>query len=146
MTINLFFKLLTIAQWYYLQNTPVGYISVLETNKNLAITPLLCSTSPQRTLPNAVLITWSMGSPSSALEHFKILLLPPKHTRTLFSGAICKCNSHNIHSRRGYNVKSPIMSNCPYLSTARRVKYPTNPCIARTGGGVPDVIDKCINS
>ena len=65
-----------------------------------------------------------MGSPSSAhlkmlpfsyclpntLEHFS--LAPYFNTST--------CTIVNIHSRRGYNVKSPIISNRPYLNTSRR--------------------------
>ena len=74
------------------------------------------------------------------LEHFS--LAPCFNTST--------CTIVNIHSRRGYNVKSPIVSNRPYLNTSCRsniVKSPPNPGIARTGGGggelVPGDIDKC---
>ena len=64
----------------------------------------------------------------NTLEHFS--LAPYFNTST--------CTIVNIHSRRGYNVKSPIMSNRPYLNTSCRsniVKSPPKPGIARTGGG-----------
>ena len=80
----------------------------------------------------------------NTLEHFS--LAPYFNTST--------CTIVNIHSSRGYNVKSSIMSNRPYLNTSCRsniVKSPPNPGIARTGGGggggggggVPGGIDKC---
>ena len=72
----------------------------------------------------------------NTLEHFS--LAPYFNTST--------CTIVNIHSRRGYNVKSPIMSNRPYLNTScwsNIVKSPPNPGIARTGGGGGGGIDKC---
>ena len=64
----------------------------------------------------------------NTLEHFS--LAPYLNTST--------CTIVNIHSRRGYNVKSPIMSNRPYLNMSGRsniVKSPPNPGIAHAGGG-----------
>ena len=70
----------------------------------------------------------------NTLEHFS--LAPYFNTST--------CTIVNIHSRRGYNVKSPIMSSRPYLNMSGRsniVKSPPNPGIAHAGGG--GGIDKC---
>ena len=75
----------------------------------------------------------------NTLEHF---------SRALYINT-STCTIVNIHSRRGYNVKSLIMSNRSYLNTSCRsniFKSPPNSGIARTGGGgggVPGGNDKC---
>ena len=74
----------------------------------------------------------------NTLEHFS--LAPYFNTST--------CTIVNIHSRRGYNVKSPIMSNRPYLNTSCRsnpLLIPASPVRGGGGGGggVPGGIDKC---
>ena len=88
--------------------------------------------------PHLKILRFSYCLPNT-LEHFS--LAPYFNTST--------CTIVNIHSRRGYNVKSPIVSNRSYLhvNTSCRsniVKSPPNPGIARTGGGgVLGGIDKC---
>ena len=77
--------------------------------------------------PHLKILRFSYCLPNT-LEHFS--LAPYFNTST--------CTIVNIHSRRGYNVKSPIMSNHPYLNTSCRsniVKSPSNPGIACAGGG-----------
>ena len=72
--------------------------------------------------PHLKILRFSDCLPNT-LEHFS--LAPYLNTST--------CTIVNIHSRRGYNVKSPIMSNRPYLKMSGRsniVKSPPNPGIA----------------
>ena len=77
--------------------------------------------------PHLKILRFSDCLPNT-LEHFS--LAPYFNTST--------CTIVNIHSRRGYNVKSPIMSNRPYLKMSGRsniVKSPPNPGIAHGGRG-----------